>query len=76
MEEAVAEAESAVKIAARSADIDLLGDAWSELGDVLCRAGRPDDAGPPFREALALYERKENLVSARRVRARLLEVVA
>jgi tetratricopeptide (TPR) repeat protein len=75
MEEAVAESEAAVAIAAGSADIDLLGDAKSELGDILCRVGRADDAGPPLREALALYERKGNLVSAERVRARLADLV-
>ena len=70
-DEALVEAEAAVTIATDSADIDLLGDAKAELGETLYRARRIDEAGPPWREALALYERKENLVSASRVRARL-----
>jgi class 3 adenylate cyclase/tetratricopeptide (TPR) repeat protein len=70
-DEAVAEAEAAVEIVESSADIDLLGDAKVELGEVLARAGRPEAAGPPFREALALFERKENRVSAERVAALL-----
>ena len=71
---AIEEAERAVAMATDSADIDLLGDAQAELGEVLRRAGRPDEAGPPLREALALFERKENVVSAERVRARLAEL--
>jgi predicted ATPase/class 3 adenylate cyclase len=67
-DEAIAEARRAVDLAADSADIDLLGDAWRELGEVLIRAERSDEAGPPLREALANFERKENVVSAARVR--------
>jgi ATP/maltotriose-dependent transcriptional regulator MalT len=74
--EAVAEAERAVALATGSEDIDLVGDAQSELGEVLHRTGRVDEAGPPLREALALYERKGNLVSAERVRSRLAELAS
>jgi ATP/maltotriose-dependent transcriptional regulator MalT len=74
LDEAVEEARRAVALATDSADIDLLGDALTELGGVLARTARPDESGPPWREALALYERKENLVSAERVRARLAEL--
>ena len=70
-DEAVAEAESAVALATDGDDIDLLGDVKSALGEVLWRAGRRDMAEPPFREALALYERKEDIASASRVRLRL-----
>jgi hypothetical protein len=63
-------------MAAGGSDIDLLGDAQAELAEVLWRCGRRNDAGPPWREALELFERKENLVSADRVRARLAEVVS
>ena len=52
-------------------DIVLLGDAKSARGEVLWRAGRQDAAEPPLREALALYERKEDRASASRVRLRL-----
>ena len=74
LEDAVSEAEAAVAIARDSADIDLLGDAMSELGEALSRAGRAHESGPPLQEALMLYERKENRVSADRVRARLAEL--
>ena len=70
-DEAVAQAESAVALAADGDDIDLLGDVKSALGEVLLRAGRRDMAEPPLREALALYERKEDVASASRVRLRL-----
>ena len=65
------EAESAVALATDGDDIDLLGDVKSALGEVLWRAGRRDMAEPPLREALALYERKEDVASASRVRLRL-----
>ena len=70
-DEAIAQAESAVALAADGDDIDLLGDVKSALGEVLLRAGRRDMAEPPLREALALYERKEDVASASRVRLRL-----
>ena len=70
-DEAVAQAESAVALATDGDDIDLLGDVKSALGEVLWRAGRRDMAEPPLREALALYERKEDVASASRVRLRL-----
>jgi hypothetical protein len=46
----------------------------SEFGEALSRAGRAHESGPPLQEALMLYERKENRVSAERVRARLAEL--
>jgi tetratricopeptide (TPR) repeat protein len=47
------------------------GDALLDLADVLGLAGRTDEAGEAARGALALYERKGNLVSAQRARLRL-----
>ena len=70
-DEAIAQAESAVALATDGDDIDLLGDVKSALGEVLWRVGRRDMAEPPLREALALYERKEDVASASRVRLRL-----
>jgi tetratricopeptide (TPR) repeat protein len=70
-DEALADAERAVEIAAEGDDIVLLGDAKSALGEVLWRTGRRDLAEPPLREALDLYERKEDVASASRVRLRL-----
>jgi class 3 adenylate cyclase/tetratricopeptide (TPR) repeat protein len=47
------------------------GDAFFDLGQVLEALGRPEEAVVAFREALALYERKEIVPLARRVRERL-----
>jgi hypothetical protein len=44
------------------------GDALRDLADVLMLAGRPDEALGALDEAAALYERKGNLASLRRVR--------
>jgi tetratricopeptide (TPR) repeat protein len=55
-------------------ETDLLNDvadAYADLGEVLALAGRADEAAAAFAEALARYERKENLVMAERTRARL-----
>jgi class 3 adenylate cyclase/tetratricopeptide (TPR) repeat protein len=68
---AIESAERAVEIATEGDDIELLGDANAALGEVLWIAGRPESAEPPLREALALYERKEDVASASRVRLRL-----
>ena len=70
-DEAIALAEGAVALATDGDDIDLLGDVKSALAEVLWRVGRRDIAEPPMREALALYERKEDAASASRVRLRL-----
>ena len=43
------------------------------LGEVLAVAGRRDEAARIFEDALRLYERKGNLVSAGRVRGTLIE---
>jgi tetratricopeptide (TPR) repeat protein len=51
--------------------IDDHGDALVDLAEVLRLLGRADEGIEPLRRALALYERKENQVSASRVRARL-----
>jgi tetratricopeptide (TPR) repeat protein len=64
-------AERAVEIATEGDDIELLADAKAALGEVLWQLGRQESAEPPLREALALYERKEDIASATRVRLRL-----
>jgi hypothetical protein len=50
--------------------------AYADLGEVLSLAGRADEAAVALAEALARYERKENLVMAERTRARLAELHA
>ena len=76
--ERAAEAETlareAIELAAATVDIVLLADATADLGEVLRLIGRTDDAGPPLREALVLYERKGDVVSAARIRERLGEL--
>jgi ATP/maltotriose-dependent transcriptional regulator MalT len=68
---AVELAEAAAALTAESSDIDFRADTLVELGVVLAATGRENDAGPPWREALACYERKGDRVSADRVRERL-----
>ena len=68
---AIEAAERAVAIAIDGDDIELLGDAKAALGEVLWQLGRRESAEPPLREALALYERKEDIPSASRIRLRL-----
>jgi tetratricopeptide (TPR) repeat protein len=46
-------------------------DAHADLAEVLSLAGRADEAAEALEQALIRYERKENLVMAGRVRARL-----
>jgi hypothetical protein len=49
-------------------------DALRDLAEVLALAGR--DARPELEQALALYERKGNLVMAERTRSKLAELTA
>jgi len=67
-------AREAVAIAARTHALNLQGDALCDLAEVLADAGEPDEAGAALQQALARYERKENIVMAERVRARLAEL--
>ena len=56
--------------------IDLQADAFDALADVLRTAGRRDDAVAAVERALALHERKGNVVSAERSRSMLEELRA
>jgi class 3 adenylate cyclase/tetratricopeptide (TPR) repeat protein len=53
--------------------LNSVADAMEDLAEVLTLAGRLDDACAALIRALALYERKGNLVMAERTRARLAE---
>jgi tetratricopeptide (TPR) repeat protein len=64
-------AEQAVTMVEETPSPSLIADAKVELGEVLVLVGRPESAGPPWREALELYERKGDVVSAARVSDRL-----
>jgi tetratricopeptide (TPR) repeat protein len=72
-----AEAESlaveAVELARGTVDIATLGGALVDLAEVLTLAGRQNETEPPLREALDLYERKEDAVSVARIRDLLKE---
>ena len=61
-------AREAVALARGTVDIALLAGALTDLAEVIALAGRQDEAGPPLREALAFYERKEDATSVARVR--------
>jgi len=66
-------AREAVAIGAETDMLNVQGDAWADLADVLLLAGRGDEAAAAFEEALARYERKGNLASSQRIRAQLSE---
>jgi len=51
--------------------IDMQGDAYADLAEVLLLGGKPDDAADALEQALERYTRKGNLVSAGRARERL-----
>ncbi len=67
-------AREAVAIGEETDQLDAVADAYGDLGEVLLLAGRADEAAAAFGEALARYERKENLVMAERTRARLAKI--
>jgi hypothetical protein len=60
-----------VALAEDSDYLNLQGDICRDLAEVLSLAGRIGDAASRSREALEVYERKGNTVSAKRVRAML-----
>lgn len=62
-------ARDAVALAARTDYLVLHGNALLALADVLRRAGAEDGAAAALREALALFERKENVPLTERTRA-------
>ncbi|HET9344852.1 MAG TPA: AAA family ATPase, partial [Candidatus Limnocylindrales bacterium] len=70
--EAIRLAGEAAQLASETVDLILLADALLDLGTVLKTLGREEEAGPPFREALDLYERKGAVAAVARTR-RMLE---
>jgi len=71
---AVAMAADAVRLSQDSTDLILQADVLVDQAEVLELVDGQESSGPPLREALRLYERKGDVVSAGRVRSRLLEV--
>ena len=67
-------AREAVAIAAATVDIELHADALADLSETFGLLGRADEEGPHLREALALYQRKGDVVLAARVRDRLARI--
>lgn len=75
-EEAMRLAGEAVTFAERSEQVDSQAEALADLADVLHRAEAVQEAVQHAERALALYERKGNLVSAARVRRLLAHLAA
>jgi tetratricopeptide (TPR) repeat protein len=69
----LAEAETCARVAVELVEVtdalDLHGSALLDLADVLVSAGRHEEAASAVEEAVRLFERKENEVSAERARA-------
>ena len=65
-------AREAVAISSETDFLNGQGDAHAELAEVLVLGGRTDDAATELEHALRCYERKGNLVSAQRMKTRLL----
>jgi tetratricopeptide (TPR) repeat protein len=72
--QAEALAREAVAIIERTDGLNFQGDAFCDLAEVLAAAGRTEEAAAALEQALARYERKENLVMAERTRTRLAEL--
>jgi class 3 adenylate cyclase/tetratricopeptide (TPR) repeat protein len=69
-------AHEAVAIAERTDALNLQGDALCDLADVLAAAGRGDEAGEAFEQALERYERKKNLAMVAQVHQHLARIPA
>ena len=67
-------AREAVAIGDETDMLNAQGDANADLAEVLLLAGRADEAVAALEQAVERYERKGNLVSAQRARARLAEL--
>ena len=75
-EEAERLAREAVRLAAETDFLGLHGDALVDLAEVLVLAGRTRESVPALEDAVRLYERKGNVVSAERARALMADVGA
>jgi class 3 adenylate cyclase len=72
--DAQALASEAVELLEGTDGLQITGDAWSDLAEVLYAAGRPAEATAAWAEALDHYERKGIIPLARRIRDRLTEL--
>jgi tetratricopeptide (TPR) repeat protein len=69
-------AHEAVALGEETDLLDIQGDAYADLAEVLLLAGKPDDAAAALEQALERFNRKENHVSAQRAQERLTNVRA
>lgn len=76
MGKSLALARDAIEFASVSDFLNTHADALLDLADVLELAHRPDEAVPAVENAIALYERKGNVVSAQRARTDLERLAA
>jgi predicted Zn-dependent protease len=67
-------ARDAVGLAAATDWLEFHAHARSALAEVLAKAGRYDEAASELHEAIRLYEQKESVLAAERVRVRLREL--
>ena len=67
-------AHEAVTIADAMQSLNLQGQVYADLGEVLALAGKTAAARDALEQAVERYERKSNLVGAQRTRARLAEL--
>jgi tetratricopeptide (TPR) repeat protein len=74
LDEAELVAREAVESARGTDCLNLRGDTLVDLAEILERAGRPEAAADPLREAIALFEQKGNIVSAAKAYALLTEL--
>jgi class 3 adenylate cyclase len=69
-------ARQAVSITDRTDMVNVQGDAYCDLAEVLAASGRTDEAAQALEQALERYERKKNLAMVAQVRPRLEELRA
>jgi class 3 adenylate cyclase/tetratricopeptide (TPR) repeat protein len=67
-------ATEALELAGTTDDLNSHGDALCDLAEILVASGRTDEAVAMVEQALARYERKQNIVMAERARARLADL--
>ncbi len=72
--EALRLAREAVALMEQTDGLNHAGDALVDLAEVLNLVGQPDESAERLKSALRLYEQKENLVSAAKVRELLIAV--
>jgi tetratricopeptide (TPR) repeat protein len=70
-ESAEALAREAIAIVEQTDGLNMAGDAYGDLADVLTAAGRTDEAAEALEQALDRYERKKNLAMVAQVKPKL-----